>query len=178
MGKKEVGVIGAVLVLSLVAFFVTSWTGPTQAETPPMLIAVADPTPTPTAKPSPTPTPKVGEGCTPGFWKNHTNLWVGFSPGQTLESVFDVPDAFGLDSATLLQALSFGGGSGTVGAARTLSRDAVAALLNASALSGYSFTVAQVISLTNAGYASNDRTTMLNQASAFNSANNLGCPLR
>src|SRR6266545_1548142 len=62
------------------------------------------PTPTPTNTPTPTPTdtptPPANEGCTPGFWKQpqHFDSWTGFSQGQTLENVFNVPDAFGLDS--------------------------------------------------------------------------------
>jgi len=24
------------------------------------------------------------QGCTPGFWKNHLEMWVGFNPYQTL----------------------------------------------------------------------------------------------
>jgi len=41
---------------------------PTPSETP-----TPEPTPTPSPTPSPTPTPST---CSPGFWKNHTELWV------------------------------------------------------------------------------------------------------
>ena len=27
--------------------------------------------------------PPGGGGCTPGYWKNHTEDWVGYTPGQT-----------------------------------------------------------------------------------------------
>ena len=27
-------------------------------------------------------TPPGGEGCTPGYWKNHTEDWVGYAPSQ------------------------------------------------------------------------------------------------
>jgi hypothetical protein len=158
-------VIGVVLTLSLAILLSMSWTGPTQAESP-YLIAHDD---------------GGTKGCTPGFWKNHTDAWVGFLPSQTLEDVFDVPDSLGLDSTTLLQALSFGGGPGFAGGARTLLRDAVAALLNSAhpdVSGGFPYTTGQVISLTNAALATGNRTAALNQASAFNSANNLGCPIR
>ena len=69
------------------------------------------------------------EGCSPGFWKNHTEDWgaTGYSPSQTLESVFDVPDSLGLDNVTLLEALQTGGGG-----VNALLRQAVAGLLSAS----------------------------------------------
>lgn len=116
-------------------------------------------------------------GCTPGYWKqeHHFDSWVGFSPSDTLSG-----EGFGplgsLGSATLLEALQFGGGPGLDGATRILMRAAVAALLNASALS-FGFTTGQVITLTNAALASGDRTTILNRAAAWDTLNNLGCPL-
>jgi hypothetical protein len=106
--------------------------------------------------------------------------WVGtgFSPSQTLESVFNVPDSFGLDNRTLRQALSFSGGSGTTGGARILLRAAVAALLN-SAHPGVNYprTTAEVIADVNAALASNNRSIMLNLAAELDADNNLGCPL-
>jgi hypothetical protein len=121
--------------------------------------------------------PQKFEGCTPGFWKNHLEAWVGFSPNQTLESVFDVPNSLGLDNNTLLQALSFQGGTNTVGAARILLRAAVAALLNAAHPDvDYPRTVAEVIADVNAALASGNRATMLTLATALDTDNNLGCP--
>ncbi len=72
--------------------------------------------------------------CTPGFWKNHTELWercdaggLAFRPDQTLgEAGFAAPN---LDD-TLLDALRYGGGLGFEGAARNLLRAGVAAALN------------------------------------------------
>lgn len=89
-----------------------------------------------------------------------------------------MPDAFGLDTRTLRQALSFTGGSGTTGAARILFRAGVAALLNSAHPDvNYPRTTAEVIADVNAALASNDRTTMLNLASELDADNNLGCPL-
>jgi hypothetical protein len=121
-----------------------------------------------------------GEGCTPGYWKNHLSSWTatGFSPSATLESVFDVPDELGLDTITLHQGLSFGGGPGVVGGAEILLRAGVASLLNA-AHQEVSFprTTTQVISDVNAALASNNRSTMLSLASTLDAENNAGCPL-
>jgi hypothetical protein len=123
--------------------------------------------------------PPVGdEGCTPGYWKNHPEDWTGFTTGQSLESVFDVPNSLGLDSVSLMSALEFGGGSGTVGAAKILLRASVAALLNSSS-SGvdYPLTTAQVIAHVNAALATLDRETILDLATDLDSKNNGGCPL-
>ena len=120
------------------------------------------------------------EGCTPGYWKNHLDSWVptGYSPSQTVESVFDVPDSFGLDNKTLLQALNFGGGPGPKGGAQILLRAAVAALLNASHSDvDYPRSASDVIADVNAALASGNRSTMLALAAELDSDNNLGCPL-
>lgn len=135
-----------------------------------------------TPPPPPPPPPVIGdEGCTPGYWKNHTGSWAGtgYSPGQTTGSVFSGASAFpSLASQALLQSLQGGGGPGTLGAAKILLRAAVAALLNA-AHSGvdYPRTSAQIISAVNTALASNNRDAMLTLASALDRDNNLGCPL-
>jgi hypothetical protein len=120
-------------------------------------------------------------GCTPGYWKNHTDSWAGtgYSPGQTAGSVFSGASAFPtLAAKTLLQTLDGGGGSGTEGGARILLRAAVAALLNA-AHSGveYPRTMAEILADVNAALGSNSRSTMLALAAELDSDNNLGCPL-
>lgn len=120
------------------------------------------------------------QGCTPGYWKNHLGAWgpTGFSPNATLESVFDVPDSFGLDSATLKQALGFPSGSGTLGGARILIRAGVASLLNSSHPDvNFTLTESQVITQVNAALASGTRNAMISLASQLDTDNNLGCPL-
>jgi hypothetical protein len=128
----------------------------------------------------PAPTEDIGEeGCTPGYWKNHTRSWSGYSPTQTVVSVFSGASAFpSLASQTLLQALQGGGGPGTLGAAKVLLRAATAAVLNA-AHTGVDYTQASadIISDVNAALASNDRDAMLALASDLDADNNLGCPL-
>ena len=122
------------------------------------------------------------EGCTPGFWKvpQHHDSWAatGFTTGQTLESVFDVPDSLALDDRTLLEALNFRGGSTIQGAAEILLRASVAAVLNAAHPDvNYPFTVAEVIADVNAALATLDRATILALAAELDAANNAGCPL-
>jgi hypothetical protein len=120
------------------------------------------------------------QGCTPGYWKqsHHFDSWVGYTPTQTLESVFDVPDSLNKDNVSLVTALNGGGGPGVAGASSILLRAAVASLLNA-ANPGVDFTMttAEVIAAVNAALASNDRATILALAASLDADNNLGCPL-
>lgn len=67
------------------------------------------------------------EGRTPGYWKNHTGAWVGYSTGADFNSVFGVGP-----HKTLLEVLRTGGGKWDA-----LHRHAVAALLNST--SGITF---------------------------------------
>lgn len=71
------------------------------------------------------PPPGGGQGCTPGYWKqsHHFDSWVGFTPGQMFNTVFE--DAF--PGKTLLDVLKQGGGG-----VKALGRHTVAALLNSS----------------------------------------------
>jgi hypothetical protein len=125
--------------------------------------------------------PPEDAGCTPGYWKNHTDSWVaaGYSPGQSTGSVFTGASAFPtLAAQSLLQSLQGGGGPGTLGGAKILLRAAVAALLNAGH-SGvdYPRTTAEILADVNAALTSNNRNTMLALAAELDSDNNLGCPL-
>jgi hypothetical protein len=116
------------------------------------------------------------EGCTPGFWKNHPEEWP--IPNRTLEEVYNVPDAFGLDNRTLLQALSFQGGPGLAGMARNLLRHSVAGLLNILHPEiEYPLTETQVINRTNTALNSGSRAQMEAQKNEFASFNSRGCPL-
>jgi len=132
--------------------------------------------------PAPPPPPTNGDqGCTPGYWKNHTGSWsgTGYAPGQTVASVFSAASGFpSLAGESLLQALQGGGGPGTTGAAQILLRAGVAALLNASSPGvDYPRTAADVIAAVDAALASNSRDAMLALASELDADNNLGCPL-
>jgi hypothetical protein len=117
-----------------------------------------------------------GEGCTPGYWKNHTGLkeqtnqWppTGYGQGDPYDGTFGVMSSF---HGTLLEALNRGGGG-----EKALGRHAVAALLNA-AHAGVSsdLTVAEVIAVVQGAYApGGDFETAKNQLAAFNEQ---GCPI-
>ena len=83
-----------------------------------------------------------------------------------------------LDSSSLREALKFGGGSSITGAKQILLRQAVAALLNAAHPGvAYPRTTDQVITSVDSALASDDRTAVLELASALDADNNLGCPL-
>jgi hypothetical protein len=91
-------------------------------------------------------TPPSGEGCTPGFWKNHLELWP-ISPDDDFDATFGV-DLFDPD-ITLGQAVRLGGGG-----VRKLARHGTAAYLNAvHAGVDYPLTVAEVIAAVQAGDA-------------------------
>jgi hypothetical protein len=94
-----------------------------------------------------------GEGCTPGFWKNHPKCWCGLYGDGSDNPPFKVSDLFvrlqtspydtvddpeprrkhksNFDQDTMLQALSYQGGGELDGAVRNLLRHATAAALNA-----------------------------------------------
>jgi hypothetical protein len=86
------------------------------------------------------------EGLTPGFWKNNAvnwgaSAWTGYSPTQTVSSVFG--SAFGsLGSLTLLEALGTNGGG-----INALLRHSVAAVLSAANTDvDYAMTTSQIVS--------------------------------
>ena len=129
------------------------------------------------------------EGCTPGFWKNHTGVWQEYTPNQTIGSVFTGASA-PHEAKTLHQSLQGGGGSGISGAQRILLRAATAALLNASYddadgrlrfpwrrfVTGFNGEP-PLIPTVNAALSGGSRTTVLDLAARLDAANNLGCPL-
>jgi len=108
-------------------------------------------------------TPVDFEGCTPGYWRNHADRWVGVATTDIFSTVFGVgPD------------VSLGA---VISAPQTYGTDyfhAVAALLNAhAAVLGsngqfveYPYTVEQVLAKVLAG-----------EFSDLKAANELGCPL-
>jgi len=79
------------------------------------------------------------EGLTPGFWKNHPDLWTGYSTNDTFYDVFGVyitintgGKSSGIYNPTLIEAIGAKGGvNETAGIYDALARHAVAALLNA-----------------------------------------------
>jgi hypothetical protein len=114
----------------------------------------------------------IQNGCTPGFWKNHGDLWdvTGFQTTDSFNYTFAVR-AFNPDR-TLFQALKAGGGG-----ANALGRQAVAALLNASALGAASFglSVHQVKQLVQNAFAPGG--DIEGTKNRFDSLNESACPL-
>jgi hypothetical protein len=82
-----------------------------------------------------------GEGCTPGYWKNHLDAWppTGYAPGDDFDTTFGV-DLFDPD-ITLDDAVNAKGGK-----VNRLARHGTAALLSAAHPDvDYSLSVAEVI---------------------------------
>jgi cysteine-rich repeat protein len=122
---------------------------------------------------------ELAEGCTPGYWKNHLNDWVGYAPGARVDSVFASASVFpGLADDSLVTALGYPGGPGASGGARILLRAAVAALLNESH-PDVEYSIDGVIGLVNAALSTQDRDTMISLGGILDGANNGidGCPL-
>ncbi len=123
------------------------------------------------------------EGCTPGYWKNHTDNWEEYASTDPLDWQFNFPDSLAdMRDDTWLEALGYNGGPGTSGAARILMRAATASFLNA-AHEGVGFPLRRftdpgnMLEQVNAALASGDRATMLALATYLDGLNNLGCPL-
>lgn len=143
--------------------------------------------------PGPGPAPKVGQhtstptshdivcaaqGCSHGFWKNHTSDWPAtYDPTDTLGGYFNGLAAHGLATDTLATALDYGGGPALVDKIRILLRNAVASLLNAASSFGYPLSVQEVKDQVNAAIASGDPAAILALEQQLDIYNNLGCPL-
>lgn len=115
------------------------------------------------------------EGCTPGFWKNHTELWVGVDPNAGFNDTFGVSsNESGLDDeVTLMQALEVSGSL-----LNALNRHATAALVNAhyeDQTLYFAYTPAEVISMYQSAVAPpGDYSTAKD---LFQAANEQKCPL-
>lgn len=122
------------------------------------------------------------EGCTPGYWKNHTDNWEEYKAGTLVAAVFDLPAGSPYAELTLEEALALKGGPGVDGATRILLRAATAAVLNA-AHEGLGYPYRRfndpfnIVATVNTALASSDRAAMLDLAATLDDANNLGCPL-
>lgn len=108
-----------------------------------------------------TPPPRNDEGCSPGYWKNHTRSWpYPYRPDTKFSSVFE--NAF--PNRTLAQVLALQGGG-----LNALGRQAVAALLNAQSSNvDYALSTSQVISAFNGVFPGGDYEAKKNWFEDFN----------
>jgi hypothetical protein len=174
-------VLAAMLTLGLIAALAAAGSigSPTQSSVGKItdLISVADKKAREAVANTPAQDQYGDEGCTPGYWKNHTDSWTGYATGQTVSSVFSAATG-SLGSTTLLAALDGGGGSTLDAKKAILIRAAVAAILNASNSDlSYAFDAGSVISQVNAALASNDADLIEGLKDTLDAANNAGCPL-
>jgi len=112
--------------------------------------------------------PSTGlQGCTPGYWKNHTDSWPSpYAAGDDFDATFGV-NAFN-PNITLLGAAKLGGGG-----LNKLARHAVAALLSSASID-YPQSTADVIAAVAAAISSGAYEPLATQLDTWN---NLGCPL-
>ena len=115
------------------------------------------------------------EGCTLGYWKNHTNRWCdSYRTCDRFGDVFTSAPA-SLANLTLLQALNLGGGG-----IYNLARQGVAALLNTCsnqvAYAGYGDNSQSVIDAINLAYSTGGNAPGI-LGSRLDVFNNSGCPL-
>jgi hypothetical protein len=120
-----------------------------------------------------------GDGCSPGFWKNaQASNWAlaGYARGTSFSSAFAGSTAFG--NLTLEQVLDLNGGG-----LNALGRQAVAALLNASAMNGlppadsYDLTPDDVIARFNAAGSPAARDALKDFFESLIDVNGRACPL-
>ncbi|WP_190277476.1 T9SS type A sorting domain-containing protein, partial [Adhaeribacter rhizoryzae] len=118
------------------------------------------------------------QGCTLGYWKNHTDRWCSsYTPNTLYRNVFvNAPAEF--YNLTLLQALNLGGGG-----IYNLARQSVAALLNicSSGANDINYnpafpTITSLVTAVNTAYRTGG-TAPGTLASTLDTYNNAGCPL-
>jgi len=128
--------------------------------------------------------PCGGEGCSPGYWKNHTSMWhYAFPPDKPFSEVFEV-NPFYPDNPTLHQVIDkyIGPKDPFEPLVLVLGFHAVAALQNAATAVSFYLTVDQVITDVNVAYtnylSSGDAVSALEPLKdELDILNNQGCPL-
>jgi hypothetical protein len=124
--------------------------------------------------------PPGGQGCTPGYWKNHIDEWSapGYSPDRRLKTIFGSELLGDVGQDTMLEALKYKGGPTLVDAQRILLRHAVAGILNRHHPDvSYALSIPFIVDGTTAALDTNDREVILAHKDAIESQNELGCPL-
>lgn len=122
-----------------------------------------------------------GEGFTPGFWRNHLELWVTYTPSMLWTDVFEDPISIRIGKKTITNPtlgqaiLATGGINEPLGIYDALARHAVAALLNAAHPDvDYPMTEAEIISAVNEVIGNADYTDAQTLKNTLDAYNNLG----
>lgn len=111
-----------------------------------------------------TPPPPDGEGCTPGYWRNHLEV-AAIDPYNTyFDGVFGVGPHISLAEAVVLRG----------GQENALLRHAAAGYLNITSGLDYGFSASELIALVQSAYSSGDFNGVKDQ---IEDANELYCPL-
>jgi len=122
------------------------------------------------------------EGLTPGFWKNHPEVWEGYSPTDKFADVFGVSITINAGKKTantdptLIEALAAKGGvNEKKGVYDALARHAVAALLNAAHTDvTYPLTATEIINAVNQAIGNADMTDAEPLKNMLDTYNNAG----
>lgn len=121
-------------------------------------------------------------GCPAPTWHADTGIWsgTGIAPDQRVKHVFSPSTRYGkVGEATLRTALRFQEQAGLLGAAKSLVRQGVAALLNAThAKLEFAYTRAAVINQVGEALRSGDEAAIRALAATLRAANEGECPLR
>jgi len=118
------------------------------------------------------------EGLSHGYWKNHNNWPGGYTKSMLVVNVFENASLYVPRSDTLIKVLKYPGGSGVIGAARILLRNAVASVLNARhSYINYPMLEADIIAEVNDALGSHDSAVMLDLEEILDQYNNLGADL-
>lgn len=126
-----------------------------------------------------------GQGCSPGYWKTHTERWhPNYPPTASFNALFGV-NAF--PGATLYQVICEAASpnlpsacapvSGCTGTLKSCGMHAVAALQNAATEISYVFDTMMVKTKFAAAYSMGTKDAIEWQKNEFDYQNNRGCPL-
>lgn len=133
----------------------------------------------------------AGEGCTPGYWKNHPTSWhpeisdallfdsvfgTNVFPGLTLGQVIQLCGQSGCSANNINIPMHCKPYSACVNLVIALGFHAVAALQNAATPVKYDLTVEEVINEVRAAYMSGDKNIIEAQKNRLDAFNNQYCP--
>ncbi|HED15322.1 MAG TPA: hypothetical protein ENI64_00670 [Gammaproteobacteria bacterium] len=133
----------------------------------------------------------AGEGCTPGYWRNHPASWhpsiqdyllfdvvfgTNVFPNFTLGQVISLCSNTTINRANINIPVTCTPQSACLNLIIQLGYHAVAAIQNAATEVKYDLTVEEVIAEVQATYAGGDKNEIETQKNRFDMLNNQGCP--